>query len=315
MKITKELLQRYAENKCTPNEKEAILDWLSEIEGDIPNSIIEENKAPIKDMWEHIAKKTIEKNETSKNSRVISIQKWKKIAVAASLALLLSLSWFGRTYLTIPFVTQKNIALAPGEEANLHLQDNSKIQLRSASVLEYPSFFAGKNREVKLVNGEAYFKIASDPEHPFVVHTDSVNITVLGTQFNIANYPLQDQIMITLVEGKIQFKSKEKTVILTPDQQLIYNKKTGDTQLYSNINTAQAIAWTKGELWFDNTPLQEVLNTLERQYEVRFITKKQWNLPLTAKFKKQSLNRTLYLLEKSTGLKFTRKGKEITVTQ
>ena len=98
------------------------------------------------------------------------------------------------------------------------LQDGTVVNLNSASELRYPVRFTGTERKVFLT-GEAYFQVAKDKEHPFVVVTGEAEIEALGTSFNIYSYEEENRIETTLVEGAVRFAVADQTVILMPGEQ------------------------------------------------------------------------------------------------
>ncbi|WP_161554526.1 FecR family protein [Sinomicrobium soli] len=311
MEIDKTLLKRYSAGNCSPEEEKAVEEWLFD-SGDVPGiAHPEKNEAHLKDIWNHIVRKTrIRDSPLPKNRYGLKVA-----ATAACLVVLLSAGWLNRTYLYLPFVKQEQMAVNYGKQGNMTLKDGSTIHLRAGTLLTYPSFFAGNTREVFLEKGEAFFHVSKDPSHPFIVHTDSVEIKVLGTRFNVSNVENSSRIYISLTEGKIQFDSGGKKIMLAPGQQLIYDKRSKEVSLVSGMDADYVTAWTRGELWFKDTPLSEVFNILERHYGIPFIPEKEWDLPFTARFGKQSLQRTLYLLEKSTKLDFERKENRVLITE
>ncbi len=114
---------------------------------------------------------------------------------------------------------QYNILSVPrGGEYSVTLQDGTVVNLNSASELRYPVQFAGSERKVFLT-GEAYFQVAKDKEHPFVVVTGEAEIEALGTSFNVYSYQEETRIETTLVEGAVRFSVADQTVILVPGEQ------------------------------------------------------------------------------------------------
>ena len=126
-----------------------------------------------------------------------------------------------------PVAETLEIRTNPGMTTRLHLPDGTYVCLNSGSTLTYPSSFTGDTRSVHLV-GEAYFEVAPNTQHRFVVHTPSQSaVEVYGTHFNIEAYPDDPNITTTLTEGKVGFLYKEGTItkraILDPGQKLIYD--------------------------------------------------------------------------------------------
>ena len=165
-----------------------------------------------------------------------------------------------------------------GSQTKLILPDGTTVCLNSGSVLKYdPAFLRKKNREVYLV-GEGYFEVQKNPEKPFIVHADEVNVKVLGTVFNVRSYPEDPSIEVSLLEGKVNVFSKSETrgnVILSPDERLTYDKKSGKMSHY-HADAQQASQWTTGRLSFVNASVPEIMKDIERKYDVRIIIQSKY---------------------------------------
>lgn len=193
------------------------------------------------------------------------------------------------------------------------LSDGTKVFLNAASSLAYPTQFEGGTREVTLV-GEGYFEVKKDPNKPFIVHTKSQQIQVLGTRFNVNAYSDEPFSKTTLAEGSVQVVVAEgEKIILKPNQQAVFaNNKLAIIP----VDAEEYISWTKGEIVLTNVQLPEVLRQLERWYDVTFeFTAKE----LSTKTVFGVLDRTLPLedilksLEKSYQIEFKTKGRRIFV--
>ena len=154
-----------------------------------------------------------------------------------------------------------------GAEYALALADGTKIWLNSETVIRYPVSFGGSAREV-YVEGEAFFKVAKDSLHPFIVHTGQTTIEVLGTEFNVRNYQEEMQVATTLVEGRVRLTNERKhqTVVLKPGQQ---GKTVPDGGLeVCEVDTYLYTAWKEGRFVFRSTRMEDLLNTLARWYDL-----------------------------------------------
>lgn len=160
-----------------------------------------------------------------------------------------------------------------GSQTKVVLPDGSVVCLNSGSVLKYdPAFLHKKNREVYLV-GEGYFEVQKNSEKPFIVHANEINVKVLGTVFNVRSYPEDSDIEVSLIEGKVNVFSASETqgnVILNPNEQLIYDKKSSKMR-HHHADVLQASQWTTGRLSFVNALLPEIMKDIERKYDVRII--------------------------------------------
>lgn len=158
-----------------------------------------------------------------------------------------------------------NTIITPkGGQYDIILPDGSQVFLNAASSLKYPVSFNGAERMVEL-NGEGYFMVAKNERQPFIVSTADQSVKVLGTHFNITNYPGEATIT-TLVEGSIQITTP--TVLskrLKPGQQAI---RTGQDLQITAVDAQEAVAWKDGLFVFRKTPIQQVLAQLCRWYDM-----------------------------------------------
>lgn len=158
------------------------------------------------------------------------------------------------------------IEVPPGAEYNLLLADGTHVYLNSGTTLTYPSHFGGENREVML-SGEAYFEVTRNVSKEFIVTMDNFRVKVLGTSFNINSYKQNEVATTTLEEGQIQVVQGEYTFDLIPGNQLIINQSTGESSL-KTVDTELYTSWRKGYYRFENTSLDEIMNTLAIWYNV-----------------------------------------------
>jgi hypothetical protein len=160
-----------------------------------------------------------------------------------------------------------------GNRSIITLADGSKVWLNAGSRLIYPSEFVDKKREVFLV-GEAYFVVTKNENKPFVVKTTDIEISVLGTHFNVSAYPEDYSVQTVLAEGSVRINKLnsglfEKGITLTPGQLAYYNKKNEKTRIY-NVDVEQYTSWTEGLFSFSNTDFNRIVKKLERYYNIRF---------------------------------------------
>jgi transmembrane sensor len=160
--------------------------------------------------------------------------------------------------------TQTNrINIPRGGEYQLLLPDGTKVRLNASTTLEYPTRFTGKERSVKLT-GEAYFEVAKDVKHPFIVETYQQKIQVLGTHFNVNTYQ-NERTITTLEEGSVKVSGSGDAKVLKPGQQsILFN----GSLIVSNADMESALAWKNGLMLFKQTPLKTVLEEISRWYDV-----------------------------------------------
>ena len=155
---------------------------------------------------------------------------------------------------------------------NLTLEDGTHLTLNRGAQLIYPDRFTGDQREIFLT-GEAYFDVAHDRKHPFVVRVGDLSIKVLGTKFNIESYPDSETITTTLLEGSVEVESQlsHRSVRMVPNQQLSYNTRSGEMQLNTLTESEESIRWTDNIWVLHQTPFLEVCKRLERQFHIKVV--------------------------------------------
>ncbi|MGV8093966.1 MAG: FecR family protein [Mangrovibacterium sp.] len=169
-------------------------------------------------------------------------------------------------------ITQNQIIVPYGTRARVVLSDRSVVWLNAGTRLIYPSRFSGDRRAVALT-GEAFFEVAKNRDHPFIVRTANYNIKVLGTQFNVSAYPGDDENQTVLTEGSIQLTLGQdrwfnRQIVLKPDELFAYNKKSNSTRI-EKVQAEMYILWKEGILRFEKEDLSRIVKKLERFYDIR----------------------------------------------
>lgn len=188
-----------------------------------------------------------------------------------------------------------------GEKKQIILSDGSEVWLNSGSLLLYSASFEGGKRSIYL-NGEASFKVAKDPDKPFIVKTGHLAVEALGTHFNVEAYPDSELTTATLEEGKVRIVTDlapDKPVILYPDEQFIYNSRS-ETVSKEVVNAAKVLQWKHGYLTFQGASFDHIVKTIERRFDVtiNYETGKFAGRSFTMKFRPdEGLNQVLDILQ------------------
>lgn len=171
-----------------------------------------------------------------------------------------------RTAKSIQATLAYNTVSTPmGGQFQLQLPDGTKVWLNAASSLKYPASFNGlEDRQVEL-NGEAYFEVAHDKTHPFIVKTTDQTIKVLGTHFNVNSYADEQKTITTLEQGKIQVSHGNKIKIVMPGERAV---TANEALVIEEANLETALAWKNGELLFKNADIQTIMRQVSRWYNV-----------------------------------------------
>lgn len=188
--------------------------------------------------------------------------------VAAIFVLGFALHFFLNWQKTTHHELQHQIHVPTGQHVEIMLADGSKVWLNSGSTLTFPSKFNGKKRMVEL-DGEGFFEVKSDKEHPFIVSTSKYQVKAVGTSFNIYDYQDSPQFEAALLNGKVEVTAnakKSSVVILTPNQRAALCQGVLKVKPIENANN---YLWRKGILYF-NEPLLEVFDKLQEYYDIEF---------------------------------------------
>lgn len=206
-----------------------------------------------------------------------------------------------------------------GAESKLLLPDSTVVFLNGGTTLKYDASLQHKiNREVFL-SGEAYFKVAKNVDKPFIVHTGDLSVKVLGTTFNVTSYSEDEEIKVSLVEGRVNVfttSEKEKNVLLSPNQQAVYNKENKELSM-KKVDASAQVAWTTGRLVFVNERLFDILKTIGKKYDIQMLIQSQkvyteyFSGSIDASL---TLNEILSYLDVDNKFMWRKKGKTIVIT-
>lgn len=162
-----------------------------------------------------------------------------------------------------------------GQMANITLPDGTTVMLNSGTSLEYGNSFELGQREVSL-KGEAFFKVAADPDHPFIVNTTTLGFKVYGTSFNIEAYPGDTKISTTLVTGSLGVLGKggDELTQLSPGENFFFDRQN-NKMVKSKVNTGMYTSWRDGIIIFRNEKLKDIAKKMERWYNLEIVIQRE----------------------------------------
>ncbi|MBL4676583.1 MAG: FecR domain-containing protein [Mucilaginibacter sp.] len=196
-------------------------------------------------------------------------------------------------------IAQKQLATGGSQVASFTLSDGTKVWLNGDSKMAYPETFRGETREIT-ITGEAFLEVAHDDKMPFIVRSGDVRTQVLGTSFNVKAYPKESFVKVDVATGKVGVMApSNKTVFLTPKQEVLFDKKTHTATTVANIDISALSGWKEGNFIVKNMPLSEVLNVIQRRFAVQ--VKADANLSqcsITANFTNVSLQNVMKIVAK-----------------
>lgn len=158
------------------------------------------------------------------------------------------------------------LSIPRGETFKVILSDGTEVLLNSDSRLSYPTVFKGKERVVSL-EGEAYFNVTKDAEHPFIVNSGNVQVRVLGTEFNMCSYS-PDDVRITLIEGKVAVSDtcSLQSVEMKPGQSA--HLVSDGTFAVEEVDTESFLYWKEGFFYFDDVTLVDMMKEIGKWYNI-----------------------------------------------
>lgn len=255
------LIEKYLSGTATSEEQRILLDWYrreadqpATWETSSPDDIVRLKSRMLGQLKQHVRK-------TSKP--VSPLYRWRLAAAVLVLAaggLLLSRTFMPAT----PEVQQTALLTGKGERKKITLPDSTKVWLAPCSELRYPEQFTGDQRMVQL-SGEAFFEVATDAQHPFIIHSQSLTTKVLGTAFNIHAYPEDTLFTVTLLNGAVILNDQQR---LAPMQKGLFGKNSGTLSYVDDPDAALMLQRREGEMEYNNVKLGVIAKDLERLFHV-----------------------------------------------
>lgn len=262
--MDKKLLQKYVEGSITAEEVETVVDWLDADEKHVKEFMTLHKLYDISILNQSTQGRKKEKVARTVFRRIVI----ELLKVAAIALILFSGNFLLQKDDQMESLPSFQTLYVPAEQrAELILPDSTKVWLNANSKLVYPSSFKEGIRQVEL-DGEAYFDVRHNGDNPFVVRTKSMNVTVLGTEFNVSAYSGIEEFNIALLRGSVELNS--------PDLSRKYRMTAGEQVLYRDgkyvsdqIGSMDYFKWKEGLLSFNNQPIHVIIEKLRLYYDIR----------------------------------------------
>ena len=197
----------------------------------------------------------------------------------------------------------------------LRLEDGTYVHLNYNTRIIYPEHFSGGTRDV-ILDGEAYFMVAHDSRHPFIVHTPQGDVRQYGTEFNVSTRGTGGKVSVVLVRGSIGVTPADGVErMMKPGEKM---EVDGAHTRVEKVDTEPYEAWNTGYFAFRYQPLWKVAEVIEKWYDtdVKFLSPKLRDITVVGDFDRyESLDNILNALSKSTGTEIEHRGRSILISK
>lgn len=341
--MNEELLKKFLNDQCSQEEIKKIKSWANS-----PNnksqlfSLLEEKWKGLnvqterdfvyENLFRKITDRISEKESTKSLKAIPAIQTsfrrytgyfyYSKVAATVAIFIIVSVffvlnfnSFQQNSFSSaIAYVTKST---SIGQKLTFRLPDGTAIILNAASSIKYPEHFSEGKREVFL-SGEAFFNVVKDTASPFMVHSDNITTTALGTSFNIK--ATDNEVEVALTTGKVSVEYQDvksrpnEKIYLYPGEMAIYKPKLKNIRK-ENFNVAEITAWKEGSIHFNHVPLNEIMKRLGQRYGVTISldNKISGDKKLTGEFNNENLESILQGLCFSLECKYIINGKNVEI--
>ena len=265
--MRRDILYKFFEGKASPKEQRLIGQWLDESEKHKEVLVRERMVFDAMIVSGGITDRQSVQSR-KKRTRVVFME---LLRVAAVILVMFLVGGYIYVRKMEEIRLANNIVTVPvSQRVNLQLPDGTSVWLNASSEIIYPAYFSGSTREIHL-NGEAYFEVEHNASKPFIVHTETFDIKVLGTKFNVEAYKGMEGFTTALMEGSVEVtdrKNKDKSVRLYPAQKVAF--RNGEL-CKSPIDNYDVYRWREGLICFKETRFADLMRQLEKNYGVRIL--------------------------------------------
>lgn len=334
--MTKELLIKFLNDQCNDEELKEVIHWvkndsfnnssrgwgLTEWKNYTADEVLPDNEkfSSLLDKIHH--KININGSKQTIKMPITVIATWLTkaaaillIPVLAFLVYTLSDKSSGISQYTDLTIDSLEIVAPIGSKTVVQFSDGTEVYLNHGSKIKYPQKFNSNTREVAL-SGEGYFKVTHNPEKPFIVRTQNLNVKALGTTFNVSAYPDEKIVATTLIEGNVVIERNEGEQIVSvrrmePGQYVSYDIETGEV-FSSKENIEKYISWKDDMLIFKRDSIAHIAKRLSRWYnvDIEIADEEAKEFTYTATFVDESLYYILDLLQDAAPITYKKLPRE-----
>ncbi|KQS26570.1 FecR family protein [Dyadobacter sp. Leaf189] len=271
-----ELLRKYLANECTDSEHQFVDEWYRtlHLQSDEEFTENDEEKLLLR------IKDQISDQEAFVEETPVRVINWKVYlsGVAAAVILSLGFLFYHLRFQKQPVssVTNQEIPVRMVNRQKkiirYELPDNSIVWIQPGASIEHPQTFNGKETREVSFEGEGFFNVSKDRNHPFIIHSGTLKTEVLGTSFNVRANRDEKTYQVSVVTGSVSVSSEDQDekVLLKPSQQAVFERATNDLRMANlDIKKNDNETWQPVSLDFDNVPLQEITEQLQKVFRVK----------------------------------------------
>ena len=307
--MNQDLLHKYFKGETSVDEEKRILNWVDESE---ENRKTLQKERMLFDIALFTDSKRKMREKAGAGARIIPMLRW-SARIAAAVIVAVSCGFLINEYRYDKLAQLQTVTVPAGQRAQITLADGTKVWLNKNTTLKYPHEFAGKGRKVYL-EGEGYFEVMRNPEKPFVVQSEVMQVRVLGTVFNLKSDKAKMSAVATLLKGEVEVKGNhgEGMIILAPGQKAELNGMTRRL-VVKQVDTGIE-NWHNNEFVFEKADLYTIARTLENSYGVRVILAPNIDVSKTYSGtlkKKESVGAVLNLIKNAIPLEYKIVGNSV----
>jgi transmembrane sensor len=309
------LAQKYLEGTATPQEKALLNEWYDVVQTGTPEIVNlqrDETEVDVKQrMYNNLNQQlfTPQKQQNITGTIIKRLSIWVGSAAAVLALTFFAWSWYVNHKTLAPQSDGQIVNVPYNRVMHLTLPDSSRVWLNAGSVFRYPKKFIGKTRTVELLEGRAFFDVKHQTQHPFIVKTKNLNITVLGTSFDVRSYQKEGTTQVRVVTGKVGITVPngihKDAIMLLPKQQIILSNVS--SHLVTEVaHDAKVSEWTKNNFVFEQESLGNVFKALEKEYntQISVENKKLLDERITIKLNNQHLDTIMEILSYTKHFKY-----------
>jgi transmembrane sensor len=269
------LAKKYMDGTASPDEKALLNQWYDAVHQNEDEPLLVDSQESAEEVKQRIFNSLQQKLQiapatpvTHKTTYAVLKRLIQVVAAAAVLAIGFFVFKPADKPVAVKVAENQVVNVPVNRVLHITLPDGSRVWLKAGSVFRYPKSFAGKTRQVELVEGRAFFDIKHLSDHPFIVKTKNLDVNVLGTSFDVSSYKKEGKTRVSVVTGKVGItipnSTDKKAIFLLPRQAIVLNYATH--HVVKEIVNQPVTAWCKNNTVFEQEKLENVFKALEKEY-------------------------------------------------